>query len=514
MTNPLGDAQLTDELANIAPGGPRWREFAAWGSLNDEQLADLKAVAQEQLNYGRFFAGLDEGQIRPLVGRARGEKIYDHLQVEANWEQFASELPNLSTQLPSDMASFRAFLGRWKETQPRRQAIIAGQSRAIRQVAGIIGNMQPNDFFATAEPATILKIEDHGYVFPKESFEVVRTQAGLVRHARMIERMLMIGVIKNRLAGELNANPSEVTVEMLFDHVDDRGGAEWLLEQAEYVRRRPTDTHTDLREAEAALAAARESLKARESELASARAIRDELKALPSLNDAQSKQLADALKKIEQLSARIDEAGRTVTERAKAVEKQQSELAVSAADARAVVTFDIDVERIQTVARHRRSQDKLRDVEASILQSDVATDEAAFLGFSARTMWLIIVSFMVCVVGIANAMLMSVTERFREIATMKCLGATDGFIMINFILESCMQGLAGGVVGTVLGLLLGLLRSWLSYGLTALANVPWTEVFIIGGLSLVMGIVLSAVAAVYPAWVAARLAPMEAMRIE
>ena len=49
-------------------------------------------------------------------------------------------------------------------------------------------------------------------------------------------------------------------------------------------------------------------------------------------------------------------------------------------------------------------------------------------GIQERMLWLILVSMVVCAVGIANAMLMSVTERFREIATLKCLGALDGTI--------------------------------------------------------------------------------------
>ena len=136
------------------------------------------------------------------------------------------------------------------------------------------------------------------------------------------------------------------------------------------------------------------------------------------------------------------------------------------------------------------------------------------LGFNSRMLSLIGVSFMVCIVGIANAMLMSVTERFREIATMKCLGATDGFIMVNFILESVMQGVAGGVMGVFLGFLLGTLRSWASYGWLALSNYPAMPILAAAGVALAVSILISALAAVYPAYVAARLAPMEAMRIE
>ena len=170
----------------------------------------------------------------------------------------------------------------------------------------------------------------------------------------------------------------------------------------------------------------------------------------------------------------------------------------------------LPAERIAHVASHKRQMSRL----AEIISTLPYQQESGWLGFSRRTGWLIIISFMVCVVGVANAMLMSVTERFREIATMKCLGAMDSFIMINFVLESSILGLAGGVIGAVLGLLLGVLKSVWGFGTLAFANLPASMLSASAGLCLVAGVALAALAAVYPAWVAARLAPMEAMRIE
>ncbi|HIM09210.1 TPA: FtsX-like permease family protein, partial [Candidatus Poribacteria bacterium] len=73
-----------------------------------------------------------------------------------------------------------------------------------------------------------------------------------------------------------------------------------------------------------------------------------------------------------------------------------------------------------------------------------------WLGISTKQLWLVTMSLIVCVVGIANAMLMSVTERFREIGTMKCLGALDGFIVRLFLLESAFQGFVGALIGALI----------------------------------------------------------------
>jgi ABC-type antimicrobial peptide transport system permease subunit len=171
----------------------------------------------------------------------------------------------------------------------------------------------------------------------------------------------------------------------------------------------------------------------------------------------------------------------------------------------------LDAARVQQVAKYITEQSHLETVRNNVAQ--VAGAEG-FGGFSSRALSLIVVSFLVCIVGIANAMLMSVTERFREIATMKCLGATDGFIMINFILESIMQGIAGGAIGVALGFVLGELRAWGSYGWMALTSLPVLAILAAAGVAVAVSVTISALAAVYPAWVAARLAPMEAMRIE
>ena len=136
------------------------------------------------------------------------------------------------------------------------------------------------------------------------------------------------------------------------------------------------------------------------------------------------------------------------------------------------------------------------------------------LGIGERMTWLVLASMLVCVVGISNAMLMSVAERFREIATLKCLGALDGFILLMFVLEACFLGVVGGILGSLLGSAIGLGRMLLAYGSLFFSALPVTQLLVSAGLSVLLGVALAAIASVYPSLKASKLAPMEAMRIQ
>jgi len=159
---------------------------------------------------------------------------------------------------------------------------------------------------------------------------------------------------------------------------------------------------------------------------------------------------------------------------------------------------------------------KARKERAALLRAEQLTMDTGdgLMGIGERLTWLLFVSMLVCGIGICNAMLMAVTERFTEIATMKCLGALDGFIMITFVLESMFLGIIGGVIGAVVGALIGSARMLATFGIGFLGAVPVLELLIGMMVSVVIGIILAALAAVLPSIKAARLAPMEAMRIE
>jgi len=168
-------------------------------------------------------------------------------------------------------------------------------------------------------------------------------------------------------------------------------------------------------------------------------------------------------------------------------------------------------ETLARVAERSRREAKLLKVEQRTLEAEAS---AGHFGLSPKLSVLLVVSLMVCGVGIANALLMSVTERYREIATLKCLGALDGSILWIFIMEAALQGVVGGLAGSAAGAVISVLRAILGYGSIYLESPPLAAIGLVFVLAILLGALLAAAASIYPAWKAARLAPLEAMRIE
>lgn len=133
---------------------------------------------------------------------------------------------------------------------------------------------------------------------------------------------------------------------------------------------------------------------------------------------------------------------------------------------------------------------------------------------SPKQRWIVFLSLLVCIVGIVNAQLMSVTERFREIGTMKCLGALDGVVVRIFILEAGIQGIIGAVAGGIGGVFFCLLSSIIKYGVTIIPLIMWSDIGISFCLAIATGTGLSLLGALYPAVLAARMQPVEAMRVD
>ncbi len=168
----------------------------------------------------------------------------------------------------------------------------------------------------------------------------------------------------------------------------------------------------------------------------------------------------------------------------------------------------------QTIRANHNITDPEKDDFFVETQADLA--ERLRVVTSALTAFLVAVagvSLFVGGVGIMNIMLVSVTERTREIGLRKAVGATEREILRQFLFEAIALTGIGGVVGIMLGALFSFFASLaLTYGL----GLNWTFSFPYGGalLGFVVSVGIGLVFGIYPARQAARKNPIEALRYE
>jgi putative ABC transport system permease protein len=186
----------------------------------------------------------------------------------------------------------------------------------------------------------------------------------------------------------------------------------------------------------------------------------------------------------------------------------EERLSVILVAARSEAVIDAAKEEVQRVLRQRRR------LAAGSENFDVSSvremaEIAVVLTGTLRTLIAVIgsISLVVGGIGIMNIMLVSVTERTREIGIRLAVGATPGNVLAQFLLEAVVLALAGGVIGVSVGLALAV----------ALARAVGWPVVLSPAMVLLAWAVSGAVGVFfgyYPAWKASRLDPIDALRHE
>ncbi len=151
---------------------------------------------------------------------------------------------------------------------------------------------------------------------------------------------------------------------------------------------------------------------------------------------------------------------------------------------------------------------------AALYAPPLDPNDPAAIESAVRQTWLVVMSLLMSTVGISNSMLMAVTERYKEIGTMKCLGALDSFVVKLFFLESGMLGIVASAIGFLLGWGLVFLINLFRMGSGVFGAATLGELLALLGQAMAVGVVVTVVATILPAIRAAKMPPAAALRVE
>jgi putative ABC transport system permease protein len=175
---------------------------------------------------------------------------------------------------------------------------------------------------------------------------------------------------------------------------------------------------------------------------------------------------------------------------------------------------EIDVQRIRVIADQNMVEDVSREIGFEVSDVNVLSYKElirqitdALNSINLAVIGIGSISAIVAGLMVMVVMLMSVTERRREIGIMKAIGATKNMILKQFLLESLIIGLIGGTFGIILGSISALL-------LKAIFNFPSAINLWLIFIALGFALFITILAGFYPAWKASRLDPIESLRYE
>jgi putative ABC transport system permease protein len=195
-----------------------------------------------------------------------------------------------------------------------------------------------------------------------------------------------------------------------------------------------------------------------------------------------------------------------------------SSLAVKATSTQQVAAAKAQIVQVMR-NNHRISDPRFDDFQVQDLGSRLSTFTNLIDLITSAVPAVAAVSLLVGGIGVLNIMLVSVTDRTREIGTRKAVGASDSAILTQFVMEALTLAGVGGLIGVLfsVGSILGLkalLASLAAGGNKMLSSfspvLSPTPILVAFGISLAIGLLAGG----YPAWRAARLEPIEALRYE
>ena len=173
-----------------------------------------------------------------------------------------------------------------------------------------------------------------------------------------------------------------------------------------------------------------------------------------------------------------------------------------------------DLDDIASVKTAIEKQMNRRDTTVDVMDTR-KTMETLFQAFGQITTFVSAIggiSMLVAGVSILNIMMMSVTERIKEIGIMRSIGAQRKEVMSMFLYEALILGVVGSIIGGALSLFGGYAISSMMLQTTKYLFVPSSLVHIAYGMS--FGIIICLICGIYPAWRAANLNPIDALRHE